>query len=65
MQGAAFFATGRGGTEEKKLGWGGRGKGLILGAGRGGATVKLRAFSGRAGQGTGSLENFRGQGGQR
>ena len=63
MQGAAFFATGRGGTEEKKLGWGGRGKGLILRAGQGRATVKLRAFTGRAGRG--SLENFQGRGGQR
>ena len=58
MQGAAFFVQGGEGQKKKKFGLGWAGQGLNP---RGRETVKLRAFSGGAGQA--SLENFRGRGG--
>ena len=55
MAGAAFFALGGTGANEKKLGgWAGQG---VKSSGPGRVTVKLGAFSG-----WGSLENFRGRG---
>ena len=45
MHGAAFFASGRGGAEEKSFGVGQGGAGKKS-SGQGGVTVKLGAFSG-------------------
>ena len=45
MHGAAFFCFGAGGVEEKFLGWSRAVQGAKS-SGRGGATVKLGAFSG-------------------